>query len=69
MDKVVDKAKSLGGDGIVCFNIKYYPPTKSSQAYYQATGVAVKVKKYESEYFTLCIRLYRSQALFPYPHL
>ncbi len=45
MDKVVDKAKSLGGDGIVCFNIKYYPPTKSSQAYYQATGVAVKVNK------------------------
>ena len=38
-------AKSLGGDGIVCFNLKYYPPTKSSQAYYQATGVAVKVKK------------------------
>lgn len=45
MDKVVDKAKMLGADGIVCFKVQYFPQTKYSQAFYQATGVAVKVKK------------------------
>lgn len=45
MDKVVDEAKKLGADGIVCFKVQYFPQTKYSQAFYQATGVAVKVKK------------------------
>lgn len=46
MDRIVDEAKELGGDGIVCFKVTYFPPTKKNmQPYYMATGVVVKVKK------------------------
>lgn len=45
MDKVMNEAKKLNADGIVCFKIQYIPETKYSPALYQATGVAVKVKK------------------------
>lgn len=46
MDKIVDEAKKLGGDGIVCLKVVYIQPTEgNTQPYYLATGVAVKVKR------------------------
>ena len=44
MDKMVEEAKELGGDGIICFKIEYFE-IKGKQPFYKATGVAVKVKR------------------------